>query len=446
MKKWLVNLCRFVVGLVFIFSGFVKAVDPLGTQYKLNDYLEALDLSGALPDMVTLCASVALSAIEFCCGVFLLLAINRRKTSRVAVVFMALMTVITLWLWIANPISDCGCFGDAIHLTNGQTLLKNIVLLACTVVLALWPLKMVRFISKSNQWIAMNYSVLFIIATSLWSLYSLPVFDFRPYHVGANIPKGMEIPKGAEAPTFETTFIMEKDGQRKEFTMDNYPDSTWTFVDSRSVQTSDGYVPPIHDFFITRMDNGEDITEEVLSDKGYTFLLVSPHLENASDTNFGEIDHICEYAHDNGYPFYCLTASGKEAVERWKELTGAEYIFCTTDEITLKTIIRSNPGLVLIKDGTVVRKWSHNRLPVIEEELIKQPLEEKEIGHLPEDTVAHKIVTILTWFVLPLFLLTLADRLWAWTRWLKRKTKDSTDNNLPLKTTNEENEKENCSR
>ena len=430
MKKWLVNLCRFVVALVFIFSGFVKAVDPLGTQYKLNDYLEALGWSGAVPDLVTLGASVALSALEFSCGIFLLLAINRRKTTRVALVFMVVMTIVTLWLWLANPISDCGCFGDAIHLTNGQTLLKNIVLLACTVVLARWPLQMVRFISKTNQWIAMNYTVLFIIIVSVWSLYSLPMFDFRPYHVGANIPEGMAIPEGAPQPTFETTFIMEKDGQRKEFTMDNYPDSTWTFIDSRSVQTSEGYVPPIHDFFIIRMDDGEDITEQVLADTSYTFLLVSPHLENASDTNFGEIDRLCEYAQENGYPFYCLTASGEDAVERWREITGAEYPFCNTDEVTLKTIVRSNPGLVLIKDGTVIRKWSHNMLPAIEEDLMTQPLDQKAIGHLPEDTVAHKIAAILLWFVLPLFLLTLADRLWAWTRWLKWKNKKKEHNSL----------------
>ena len=111
---------------------------------------------------------------------------------------------------------------------------------------------------------------------------------------------------------------------------------------------------------------GEDITDEVLDDTGYTFLLVSPHLEMPTTRNFDLIDQLYEYAEEHGYPFYCLTASGEEAMQRWRDMTGAEYPFCQTDEITLKTIIRSNPGLLLLKQGTVIRKWSHNRLPVID--------------------------------------------------------------------------------
>ncbi|MBR1427972.1 MAG: DUF417 family protein [Prevotella sp.] len=420
--KVIVNICRFIVALVFIFSGFVKAIDPMGTQYKIEDYVKAAGLGDVLCNQwLTLGTSVLLSAVEFCIGVLLLFAIHRRLISKLAVAMMSVMTIITLWLWIANPISDCGCFGDAIHLTNGQTLLKNIVLLACALVIAWKPLCMMRFISKTNQWIVMNYTVLFILGSSIWSLYDLPMFDFRPYHIGANIPQGMEIPEGEKQPEFETTFIMEKDGVKKEFTLDNYPDSTWTFVDSKSIQVSEGYVPPIHDFSIVRSDDGEDITEQVLACEGYTFLLVSPHLEQASDTNFGEIDQLYEYAQEHDYPFYCLTASNESAIERWKEITGAEYEFCTTDEITLKTIIRSNPGLVLIKQGTVIRKWSHNSLPVVNTEETSLPLEKLAIGQMPEDSVPRKIAMILLWFALPLFMLTLADRLWAWTRWLKKK-------------------------
>ena len=421
MRKTTVNIARILLALTFILSGFVKAVDPLGTQYKIHDYLAVWGLDGYVPGFGTLAASVILSATEFILGICLLFAIRRRLVSKILLVLMTIMTMLTLWLAVANPVSDCGCFGDAIHLTNGQTLLKNIVLLACALVIAWKPLCMMRFISKTNQWIVMNYTVLFILGSSIWSLYDLPMFDFRPYHIGANIPQGMEIPEGEKQPEFETTFIMEKDGVKKEFTLDNYPDSTWTFVDSKSIQVSEGYVPPIHDFSIVRSDDGEDITEQVLACEGYTFLLVSPHLEQASDTNFGEIDQLYEYAQEHDYPFYCLTASNESAIERWKEITGAEYEFCTTDEITLKTIIRSNPGLVLIKQGTVIRKWSHNSLPVVNTEEASLPLEKLAIGQMPEDSVLRKIAMILLWFALPLFMLTLADRLWAWTRWLKKK-------------------------
>ena len=418
MRKVLVNICRLVLAVTFILSGFVKAVDPLGTQYKLNDYLEAMHLGGLVPQTVTLMGSIALSTVEFCIGIFLLFVIYRRLTSRLALLVMSIMTVLTVWIYMADPVSDCGCFGDAVVLTNGQTLLKNIILLACAVIVAWKPLDMLRFISHTNQWIVINYSVLFILFVAGYALYDLPQFDFRPYHVGANIKEGMEVPEGAEQPQFETTFIMEKNGERREFGIDNYPDSTWTYIDTRTVQTKQGYVPPIHDFSITTPE-GEELTEEILNDKGYTLLLISPHLEDADDSQFDLINQIYEYAEDNDYPFYCLTASGEQGISRWRDITGAEYPFALTDETTLKTIIRSNPGLLLLKDGTVIRKWSHNRLP--DEYALNQPLEKLELGQLPEDSVPGKIVVILLWYVLPLLVLTIADRLWAWSRWLKKK-------------------------
>ncbi len=413
-----VNVCRMLVGAVFVFSGFVKAIDPLGTQYKMHDYLAAMGWVEAVPDWLTLTAAVALAAFEFALGVFALLAIRRRAVARIMAAFMTVMTLVTLWIAIADPVEDCGCFGDALHLTNTQTLLKNVALLACTLVMARWPLAMYRFVSKSTQWIAINFTVLFILLTSVYCLWYLPLFDFRPYHIGANIPKGMAIPPGAEQPQFETTFIMEKDGQRKTFTVDNYPDSTWQFIDSKTVKVKEGYMPPIHDFFIQRAD-GDDITQHVLEHKGYTFLLISPHLETADDSNFGSIDQIYEYAQDHQVPFYCLTASTEEAIQHWEDITGAEYAFCLSDETTLKTIVRSNPGLLLIKDGTIIRKWSHNDLPTAEN--LQGPLDKTDIGHLPADSAAKTLTKVALWFFLPLILLVIADRTWAWSLYIRRK-------------------------
>lgn len=437
-----INIARIILALTFIFSGYVKAVDPIGTQYKLQDYAEALGLLQYAPDWLTLSTSVALSAIEFSLGVFLLFAMLRGLVTRVVLVFMVMMTLVTVWIWMADPVSDCGCFGDAIRLSNGETLLKNIILLALACVVAKWPMRMPRFVNLSNQWIVFHYTILFILGTSVWSLYDLPVFDFRPYHIGANIPEGMEMPEGVKGPEFETTFILEKDGVQKEFTLEEYPDSTWKFIDSKSKQISEGYVPPIHDFTITDMQTGDDLTESIY--KGYVFLLVSPHLEQADDTNFGNIDMIYEYAVENHYKFYCLTASGDSAITRWKDMTGAEYPFYNTDETTLKTIIRSNPGLLLLKDGTVIGKWGHNLLPA--DEMIKKPLAKSEFGHLPEDGLAKRIALILLWYVLPLALLTIADRLWMWSRWLSRKEYKESNRIYKLIKKQNKNEKENRSR
>ena len=419
LLKMIVNLCRIIVAVTFIFSGFVKAIDPIGTQYKLQDYLGAIGMAGILPNWTLLAVAVFLAAIEFCIGIFLLFAIQRRLISKLTVAFMAFMTMVTVWIVVADPVKDCGCFGDALHLTNTETLIKNIVLLVCSLAIMYRPLAMFRFVSKSNQWIVTNYTIVFILVSSGFSLYYLPIFDFRPYHIGVNIPRGMEIPKGAKLPQFKTTFIMEKNGQRKEFTLDNYPDASWKFIDSKTVQTSEGYIPPIHDFSITDNKTGLDLTNSVLSHKGYTFLLIAPHLETADDSNFGDIDRLYEYAQSYDIPFYCLTASTTKAIKRWIDLTGAEYPFCITDEAVLKTIIRSNPGLLLLKDGTIINKWSHNNLP--NEAKLSRPISQSSLGKMPKDSVPAKILEIVLWFILPLTLLTLADRLWAWSKWVRLK-------------------------
>ena len=419
LLKMIVNLCRIIVAVTFIFSGFVKAIDPIGTQYKLQDYLGAIGMAGILPNWTLLAVAVFLAAIEFCIGIFLLFAIQRRLISKLTVAFMAFMTMVTVWIVVADPVKDCGCFGDALHLTNTETLIKNIVLLVCSLAIMYRPLAMFRFVSKSNQWIVTNYTIVFILVSSGLSLYYLPIFDFRPYHIGVNIPRGMEIPKGAKLPQFKTTFIMEKNGQRKEFTLENYPDASWKFIDSKTVQTSEGYIPPIHDFSITDNKTGLDLTNSVLSHKGYTFLLIAPHLETADDSNFGDIDRLYEYAQSYDIPFYCLTASTTKAIKRWIDLTGAEYPFCITDEAVLKTIIRSNPGLLLLKGGTIINKWSHNNLP--NEAKLSRPISQSSLGKMPKDSVPAKILEIVLWFILPLTLLTLADRLWAWSKWVRLK-------------------------
>ena len=374
-RKIIVNIARLVVALAFILSGFVKAVDPLGTQYKIADYLEAMHLGAYVPDGLTLILSVLLSATEFWLGICLLFAIRRRVVTRVILVWLMIMTPLTLWLALANPISDCGCFGDAIVLTNWQTLWKNIILLACAILLAYYPLDMMRFVSRTNQWIVMNFTALFILIVAGQSLYELPYFDFRPYHIGTDLRKGWQ-------------------------------------------QMMEGEESPYSEFFLERIDDGNDITDSVLNDKGYVFLLVSPHLEEADESQFGRLNLIYEYAMEEGYPFYCLTASGEKAITKWRDGTGAEYAFCQTDDIVLKTMIRSNPGLMLLKDGTIIRKWSHNILPGEDE--LSAPLEKTKIGKMPEDSVPKKILVILLWYVLPLVLLTIADRLWAWSNWIKK--------------------------
>lgn len=405
-KVW-VNACRFLLGALFIFSGFVKAVDPLGFYYKIQDYLTAFGIVSWFPSYLPLFLGIVLSAVEFSVGIFLCLGIRRKTAPTLALLLMVVMTPLTFYLALANPVSDCGCFGDTWVLTNWQTFGKNIVLLIAAISVFKWQDLMVRFITPKMEWMISIYTFLFVFVLSFYCLNDLPILDFRPYKIGTNIKAGMEIPEGAKPSVFESRFILEKDGKRQEFTLDNYPDSTWTFVEARTVLKEKGYEAPIHDFSMMSLDSGEDITDSVLADKGYTFLLVAHRIEEADDSNIDLINEIYDYSVEHGYSFYALTSSPEEEIELWRDKSGAEYPFCQMDDITLKTIIRSNPGLLLIKEGTILNKWSDSRLP--DEYVLTDSLDKIELGPQKQVSDVNTIGYVLLWFIVPLMMVISID-------------------------------------
>lgn len=410
MKVW-VNICRFVLAVVFIFSGFVKAIDPFGSFYKIQDYLTAFNLISWFPGYWPLLFAVLLAAIEFCAGIYLFLGIRRKISSTLAFLLMLVMTPLTFYLALADPVSDCGCFGDALVLTNWQTFGKNVVLLVAAVTVFRQWREITRFITLKMEWIFSMYTILFVFALSAYCLRNLPLLDFRPYKIGTNIKAGMEIPEGAKLSVLETTFVMEKEGKRKEFTLDNYPDSTWTFVETRTIVKEKGYEPPIHDFAMQSLTSGTDITDSVLTSRGYTFLLVAHRIEEADDSNIDLINEIYDYSVEHGYGFYALTSSPEDAIALWCDRTGAEYPFCQMDDITLKTIIRSNPGLLLIKDGTILNKWSDSQLP--DEYVLTDSLDKLELGRLKYVNDWYTMGYVLLWFIVPLAFVIGADQLFV---------------------------------
>lgn len=419
IEKMGVNACRFLLGITFIFSGFVKAVDPLGSYYKIQDYVTAFGIAEWIPAFVLLLFGIILASLEFSIGIFLFLGIRRLISSLLAMLLMIVMTPLTFYLAIANPVSDCGCFGDAWVLTNWQTFGKNVVLLAAAIIVFRRYKQIVRFITAKMEWLVSMYTLFFVFVLSFYCLANLPILDFRPYKIGTDIKAGMEIPEDAKPSVFETYFILEKDGKQKEFTLDNYPDSTWTFVEARTVLKEKGYEPPIHDFSLIELSTGEDITDSVLAYKGYTFLLVAHRIEEADDGNIDLINEIYDYSVEHGYKFYALTSSSEEAIEEWCDQTGAEYPFCQVDDITLKTIIRSNPGLLLLKDGIILNKWADNQIP--DEYALTDALDKLELGKQKPVNEWHTIGYVLLWFVIPLLLVIAVDILVVKRR-MKKKT------------------------
>ena len=355
------SIIRIITGLVFIFSGLVKGIDPLGSAYKFHDYFQAFNI-GFL-QFLSLPLSMSLSTLELLTGFSLMSGIRQKEGICSASLLMLVFTPLTLVLAISNPVSDCGCFGDAIHLTNWQTFFKNVVLILMIAYLFFNRKNISSITSPLKEWIFIGFVAILMIVFCIVNLRYLPILDFRPYKPGVNISEGMSIPADASANVYETTFIYEKDGIKKEFTLENYPadDTTWVFVDQKSVLISKGYEPPIHDFALTTPGN-EDITEKVLADDGYTLLMVSTKLEKARESDLEKGFRKATYCLSNDIGFYVLTASGSDEIRAFDN--GLQ--FCMVDETTLKTIVRSNPGYVLIKNGTIIGKWSKANLPVDE--------------------------------------------------------------------------------
>lgn len=364
----LVNLCRLVLSLALIFSGGVKLIDPHGIEYKIRDYAIAFGMDDVMWSYLPLLMSVGLSLAEFCLGVNLLFGSNRRWTSRVVLMAFALFTPFTLYLALENPVHDCGCFGDAWVLTNWQTFAKNVLLLSCAIVVCRWYRLQVRLISIHGQWLVSLYTWVYALMLMSYCLYTLPVIDFRPYHLGADIAEKMR----------------------------------WDDDTDR--------IPPITDLVITDPLTGQDMTDSIVSGQGWKFLIVLPRVESADDGVMDKLAELTEYCQENDYMLTAMTASSDSLVDYWRDITGAEYPFLVADEIPLKTMIRSNPGLILLRGSVVAGKWASTEIPGSAE--LVAPLEQMDWVHREQTSYTERLLVLLSWYLLPLLLLTMLDALW----------------------------------
>lgn len=356
--KLLTQIARVLTGLLFAFSGFVKGIDPMGTAFKFGDYFIAFRF-GFLDDLA-LPLSVLLCLLEFVTGMMLLSGTLVKPASWMAAIFMAIFTPLTLVLALWNPVSDCGCFGDAIILTNWQTFIKNIIIAV--------PVAFV-FLRRNDETGVMplkaglNFTIAFIFLFLLFiriNIAWLPVIDFRPYKVGTNLAEAMTVPHDAEPDKYDIRFIYEKDGVQKEFTLNDYPadDTAWKFVDQKSVLISKGYVPPIHDFTLITAE-GVDMTEQITRHQGDILLMVARRLEESDRDGLLKGYNLGMELQKRGAGFFIVTATAPD--EAAPLVTGFNALYA--DETTLKTIIRSDPGFVLLHNGTVAAKWSYHNLP-----------------------------------------------------------------------------------
>lgn len=411
--KIVVELSRIIIGATFLFSGFVKAVDPLGTTYKIQDYLISFNLTEWFP--LALPAAISMVVFEFLIGVFILLGIYRRFWTIAAALFMAFFLPLTLWIALYNPVKDCGCFGDAFILSNWETFYKNIILSFCAISLLIYWRQMPPLFSKKTAWISAAFSILFSLTFPIYNLTILPVFDFRPYKIGANIPANRYVDP-AKSDVYENIFIYSKDGRQKEFTEQNYPwnDSTWTFVDIRTKLIKEGDKPKIEDFLIESLTrdslensliNSGDITEALLSDENYNFLMIAYSLNKMKTKYLDDFKSISKLASEKGYGFYCITSSSSDDILRWSKQHDADFDFCHADERMLKTMIRSNPGLILLKNGIVINKWSDSHLP----RLSGVKADNFDKATTPRKNSSGLLIAIILLFSIPLLIIKIVD-------------------------------------
>lgn len=401
---------RILFGITFVFSGFVKAVDPIGFAYKIEDYLIAFQLIPFIPLALTF--AVALILVELLLGVFILLGLYRKLSTAMGVLFMAVMTPMTLYIALKNPVEDCGCFGDALVISNWDTFYKNIVLVLLAVLLLVYHKRIKPLFTNKSKGLVVGFVFLFSLLFCLYNIFYLPIMDFRPYKVGVNIAEQMENDV-SNGDVYENIYIYEKDGVEEEFTEDNFPweDSTWTFVDYQSKLIKEGEKPLIDEFYITAYAKdgagafvkGGDITDDILTNKVVLFV-VSLSLDDAREKGMKQIIALADYAADNDVELLVATSSEAAAIEQWHRKWGNPKVgYGLMDELTLKTIVRSNPGLLLLSGGTIVGKWSSRRLPnqrQLEGMVAKLKTEEKSLPINNNSTASLLIICAI--FVIPL--------------------------------------------
>lgn len=368
IKNMLVSIARTLLGVVFVFSGVVKAIDPLGTIYKIEDYLKAF--GGFFTDLLPMAevAAWCLIILELLLGVCMLLNVRTQWTAWISLLFYMVMTPLTLYIALTNPVSDCGCFGDAIVLTNWQTFWKNVVLIILSILLVVLRKSVRQLWSNWMEMLIAALTIVVAIVFMAWTRHHLPIKDFRPYKMGNHLPTLMEYPEDAAPDVYEYSFVYAKDGVEHTFTLENYPkgDSTWTFVRQNSKLIQKGYEPPIHDFEIVNA-YGEDMTWDILESEESVTLVVMYDLAKADKNQMAKVETLASNLLTSSPDdllasspnFYILTGSGTDEIIAFSmEYPTLSECICTCDPVTLKTIVRANPGVIVLQNGIVIDKYN----------------------------------------------------------------------------------------
>lgn len=374
--KNLVKIVRIITGLVFMFSGFVKGVDPLGTAYRFEDYFIVYHIAWLIP--LALSFSVAMCTLEFVLGAMLVFNLRARFIAWVLLVMMSFFTVLTFFDALTSLVPDCGCFGDAIKLTNWQTFYKNVVLIVFAGLIFIYRRNQDSSVPAKRQWnLAIVISIVFIYF-SLYCYQHLPVVDFTEWKQGNKLFIENPIPQ-----KYFLTYRNKKTGEQKEYLSPNYPytDSVWMaqweFVSQRvddpnlyfgrNLQISDSA--------------GANFTDQFIRYPGYLFLMTSYDVHKADQHAFIAMNRFAQQVVEGGRPFILLVSNTPAEVNQVSRKIHITYPVYYADDIVLKTMVRSNPGLMLLHNGVIVKKWHYRDFPDYEKIAVRYFAKQKTQNH-----------------------------------------------------------------
>ncbi len=401
VKRVSIELARVLLSFTLLLSSFLKAIDPIGFGIKLNEYLEAI-IHIQLNNTLLLLLSVAFISFEFLLGSSLAMGVYRRLSARMTLALMLAMTALTAYNYFFDAVSDCGCFGEAIKLSNGATLFKNLLLL---------PLS--YYIVKVSRKIKPLYTIrerLLLLVASLGCMLffmkenvdKLPLVDFRPYKIGYNIKE--QIQEEQDFLQYEllkhTEYLYSKNGIQQSFSSETLPDSSWTFI---SIKQKSNLRELKLKYNFQLLDNqGIEQQEALLNSRKLSVLLLAPSWKDAPQDKVDEINHLYYLAKKMGANFFAISSSTKSESENWLYETGAEYPMFLMDKTTIKTIIRGSLGLVFIKNGTIVNKLSIQELPSRKNlaNFLNKHIETEQI--LPKSK-GFRLIPLIIWLIFLIF-------------------------------------------
>ena len=426
-EKWckvLTTLMRLVVGGVFIFSGFTKAADPWGTCYKITDYLNAMGLESWTS--TALIIAVALAALEFVLGMCLALGTYRRSSPIIALLLLLVMTPLTLWLAVTNAVPDCGCFGDALHLSNWATFGKNLLLLMGSIYLLLFNTSLRGVYGPAVHWVVSAFSFALVMGVAYYGYFYQPLIDYRPYPVGTQL-LSTTIEESDEESEDDFIFIYSKDGVEHEFTIDSLPDEEdgWEYVTRYHANRPHGKVilqnGNAQNAIAIMDEGGNDVTADVLGSNRRMVLLLFPDLEQVGVVNSFALNELTDAALVADAEVVGLTPATSEQIEQWQDVSMASYPIYNMDDSELKMVARGNPAVVYLEDGTI--KWKRTLSSL---ENVEQPV---ELSDMNNDYDADKILTtLMLTFLAAMVALLMLNRSHLAVKYIVGRKKHNTDN------------------